>query len=66
MMARKSRGDIEIDCMGGAEVLSPAESEGTGGIGGAEEAGDAGSGTVTDGDVETGILGSSSGTAGGD
>ena len=52
MMARKLRGDIEIDCMGGAEVLGPAESEGTGGTGGAE---DADSGTVTDGAAETGI-----------
>ena len=49
MMAKKSWGDIEIDCIGGAEVLGPAEYEGTGGTGGAEEAGDAGSGTVTDG-----------------
>ena len=39
MMARKSRGDIEIDWMGGLEVLGPAESEGTRGIGGAEEVG---------------------------
>ena len=55
MMARKSRGDIEIDCMGGTEVLGPAESEGIGGTGSAEEAGDAGSGTMTDGVVENGI-----------
>ena len=41
--------------MGGAEVLGPAKSEGTGGTGGTEEACDAGSGTVTDGAVETGI-----------
>ena len=54
-MARKSQGDIEINCMGGAEVLSPVESEGIGGTRGAEEAGDAGSETVTDGAVETGI-----------
>ena len=45
IMARKSRGEIEIDCMGGAEVLGPAESE----------VGDAGSGIVTNGVVETGI-----------
>ena len=32
--------------MGCAEVLGPAESEGTWGTGGVEEAGDAGSGTV--------------------
>ena len=41
--------------MGGAEVLGPAEFEGIGGTGGAEEACDAGSGTVTDRAVETGI-----------
>ena len=52
MMARKSRGDIKIDCMGGPKVLNPTESEGTGGTGGAEEAG---SGTVTDGAAETEI-----------
>ena len=51
-----------IDSKGGAEVLGPAESVGTGGTGGAE---DAGSGTVTDGAVETGIWGSSTSTAGG-
>ena len=55
MMARKSRCDIEIDCMGGVEILGPIESKGTGGAGGAKEAGDAGSGTVTDGAVEIGI-----------
>ena len=55
MMARKSRVDIEIDCIGGAEVRSPTESKGTRGIGGVEEAGDVGSGTETDGAVETGI-----------
>ena len=44
MMAKKSWGDIEIDCMGGAKVLGPAKSEGTRGTGGAEEAGDACSG----------------------
>ena len=27
MMAKKSWGDIEIDCMGGVKVLGPAESE---------------------------------------
>ena len=48
----KSQGDIEIDCMGGAEVLDPIESEGTGGIGGVEEAG---SGTMSNGAAETGI-----------
>ena len=47
---KKSRGDIEIECMGGPEVLSLSESEGTGGIEGVEEAG---SGTVTDGAAET-------------
>ena len=66
MMARKSQGDIEIDCMGGSEILGSTESEGTRGTGGAEKASDAGSGTETYGVVETGIWGSSSGTAGGD
>ena len=65
MMAKQSRADIEIDCIGGAEVLGPIESEGTGGIGGAEEAGDEGSETMTNGAVETGIWGSSAGTVGG-
>ena len=41
--------------MGGAEVLGPAECEGTGGTRGAEETHDAGGGTVTDGAVETRI-----------
>ena len=44
-----------IDPKGGAEVLGPAEFVGAGGTGGAEDAGDAGSGIVTDGAVETGI-----------
>ena len=61
MMARKSRGDIELDCMCGPEVLGPAEYEGIGGTEGAEEAG---SGTVTDGAAEAGIWGSSTGTVG--
>ena len=65
MMARKSRGDIGMDSMGGAEVLGPAESEGTGGIGGVEDAGDARRGTVTDGVMDAGIWGSSVGIVGG-
>ena len=65
MMAKKSRVNIEIDCMGSVEVLGPIEFEGTGDTRGAEESGDAGSGTVTDGVVETGIWGSSAGTVGG-
>ena len=52
--------------MGDVEVLGPVEYEGTGGTRGAKEACDAGSGTVTDGAVESGILGSSSGTIGAD
>ena len=52
--------------MGGAEVLGLAEFKGTGGTRGAEEACDAGSGTVTDGAVEIGIWGSSLGTVRGD
>ena len=55
MMARKSRGDIGMDSMGGAEVLGPTESEGTRGIRGVEDAGDAGNGTVTDGVMDVGI-----------
>ena len=66
MMAKKSRGDIEINCIGGVKVLSPAESEGTGGTGGADEVGDAGNGIETDEAVETGIWGFSAGTVGGD
>ena len=65
MIARKSWGDIEICCMGGAEVLGAVVSEGTRGTRGAEEAGDACSGAVTAGAVDTGIWGSSTGTAGG-
>ena len=41
--------------MGGAKVLSPAEFAGTGGTRGADDAGDAGSGTVTDGAMDAGI-----------
>ena len=51
--------------MGGVEVLGPVVSEGTGGTGGAEEAGDACSGEVTTGAVDTGILGSFASTEGG-
>ena len=65
MMARKSRGDIWMDSMGGAEVLGPVESEGTRGTGGAEDAGDVGSGTMTGGVVDARIWGSSDGTVGG-
>ena len=51
--------------MGGAEVLGPIVFEGTRGIRGAEEAGDACSGAVTTGAVDTGIWGSSVCTTGG-
>ena len=47
IIARKSLGDMEICCNGGADVLGPADSEGAGGTGSAEEAGDIGSGAVT-------------------
>ena len=52
MMAKKLRGNIEIDCMGGHDVLDPAKSKGTRGTGGVKEAG---SRTVTDGAAKTGI-----------
>ena len=65
IIARKSRGDIEICWSGGSDVLGRAEFEGAGGIGGIEEAGEVGSGEVTDGAVDTGIWGSSVVTAGG-
>ena len=66
IIARKSRGDVEICCNGGADVLGPADSEGAGGIGGAREASDVGSGAVAAGVVDVGIWGSSVGTRGGD
>ena len=65
MMARKSLGDIGRDSKGGAEVLGPAESIGTGGIGGEEDVNVAGTGTVIDGAVDAGIWGSLAGIAGG-
>ena len=57
---------MEICCNGGADVLGPADSEGDGGTGGAEEAVDVGSGAVTVGAVDAGIWGSSVGTGGDD
>ena len=60
MMARKYRGDMGIDSKGGAEVLNPVESVGTGGTRGVKEAG---SGTVIDRAVETGSWVSPVGTA---
>ena len=55
IIARKSRGDIEICWSGGADVLGLAESERAGGTEGAEEAGDVGNGAVTAGAMDTGI-----------
>ena len=55
IIARKSRGDMEICCKGGANVLGPAESEGAGGTRGAEDAGDVGNEAVTFGAAHTGI-----------
>ena len=55
IIARKSRGDMEICCNGGADVLGPDDFEGAGGTKGAEEAGDGGSGTVTARDMDAGI-----------
>ena len=66
IIAKKSRGDKEICCNGGADVLGPPDSEGAGGIEGAKEAGDVGSGAVTAGAVDAGNWGSSVGTGGDD
>ena len=65
IIARKSRGDIEICWSGGVNVLGPVESEGVGGTGGTKEASEVGSGAVTAGAVDTRIGGSSVGTTGG-
>ena len=62
IMDRKSRGEIEIVSMGDVEVLSPAESVGTRGTGGAD---DADSGSMADGAMDAGMWGSSSGITGG-
>ena len=55
IIARKCRGDMEICCKGGANVLGSAEPEGAGGSGGTEDAVDVGNGAVTDEAVDTGI-----------
>ena len=55
MIARKYRGDIEICCKGGADVLGPAESEEAGDTRDAEEASDPGRGAGTDGVVDARI-----------
>ena len=55
MIARKSRGDIEICCKGGADVLGLAESEEARGTRDAEEASDPGRGAGTDGVVDARI-----------
>ena len=65
IIVRKSRGDMEICCKGGADVLGPAEYGGAGGIGGAEDVTDVGNGAVTAGAVVVGIWGSSICTVGG-
>ena len=64
MIARKSQGDIKICCRDGAKVLGPVVSKGTGGTGDAEEVSEACGGAVTIGAMDTGIWGSSTGTAG--
>ena len=55
IIARKSRGDIEICWSGDADVLGPTEFEGAGGTRGTEEAGEVGSGAVTSGAMDNGI-----------
>ena len=62
IIARKSRGEIGIVSMIDAELLSRAESVGTGGT---EGANDASSGSAADGAMEAGMWGSSTGTVGG-
>ena len=59
IIAKKCRRDMEICCKGGVDVLGPVESEGAGGTGGVEDAGDVGNGAMTDRAVHTGIWGSS-------
>ena len=65
IIVRKSRGDIEICWSGGVDVMGPTESEGAGGTKRTEEAGEVGSGSVTDEAVDTGIWGSLVCTVGG-
>ena len=55
IIAKKSRGDIEIYWSGGADVLGPTKSEGAGGTGGAEKAGNVSSGVVIAEAVDTRI-----------
>ena len=57
---------MEICCNGGPDVLGPADSEGAGGTGSVEEAGDVRSEVVTARAVDAGIWGSSIGTRGDD
>ena len=66
IIARKSQGDMKICYNGGADVLGSADSEGDGGTGGVEEAGNVRSGAVTAGVVDAGIWGSLVGTGGDD
>ena len=47
IIARKSRGDIEICWSSSTDVLGPTEPKGAGGTGGTEEAGEVGSRAVT-------------------
>ena len=55
LIVRKSRGDIEICCSGGVDILGPTDSEGAGGTRDAEEAGDVGSRAGTVGAMDAGI-----------
>ena len=63
IIAKKSRGDIEICWSGSVGVLGLAESEGAGNTRGIEGEGEVGNGAVTIRAVDTGIWGSSVDTA---
>ena len=59
IIARKSRVDMEICCIGGADVLGLTNTVGAGGTGGAEDPDDVGNGAVTARAVDGAIWGSS-------
>ena len=64
IIVRKSRVDMKIFCGGGADILSPTNTIGVGGTGGAEDANDVGNGVVTAGVADGVIWGSSVSSAG--
>ena len=66
IIVRKSLGDMEICCNGGADILGPVDSEGAGGTEAAEEVCDVRSGAMTAGAVDARIWGSSIGIRGDD